>query len=122
MVSLEALLYIMTFEESDESEYVVAINMGAYLAKRHKNESFSVFDIQSKDEKTHLETFGLFMNATAKVIGLQQTRINSLYEQQLNTTCADDIARLSLQCAKIPMFGRITSLHSYTVRAKCVNE
>lgn len=60
----------MTFEESYESEYVIAVNIGAYLSKKHKNESFSVFDIQRKDEKTHLETFGMFMNTTAKVIGL----------------------------------------------------
>jgi D-alanyl-D-alanine carboxypeptidase len=64
------------------------------------------------------------MNTTAKVIGLQQTKITSLMEEDrvLNVTCADDVARLSLQCVKIPMFNKIVSMKSYNVKAKCVNE
>jgi|JI6StandDraft_1071083.scaffolds.fasta_scaffold02688_1 hypothetical protein len=36
LLSLEALLYLLSLDESNESEYVIAINMGAYLAKKHK--------------------------------------------------------------------------------------
>lgn len=98
--------------------------MGAYLAKKHRGEPFSVYDIKTRDEKVHLETFSLFMNSTAKILSLKLTRIHSLLsaESHQNTTCADDIARLSMQCAKIPLFGRINDLKSYEVQVRCVNE
>ena len=64
------------------------------------------------------------MNSTAKILSLKLTRIHSLLacESQLNTTCADDIARLSLQCIKIQLFNRINDLKSYEVHVKSVNE
>ena len=103
---------------------MIAVNLGAYLAKKHKKETFSVYDIQRKDEKTHLETFSLFMNSTAKVVGLQMTNVVSMlpFERHLNTTCADDIAKLSIQAAKIPLFQRINSLPKYTVKATSVDD
>lgn len=64
------------------------------------------------------------MNSTAKILSLKLTRIHSLLagESQHNTTCADDIAKLSMQCVKIPLFNRINDLKSYEVRTKCINE
>jgi hypothetical protein len=78
LINLEALLYLLNLDESNESEYVIAVNMGAYLSKKHKGEPFSVYDIKTKDEKAYLETFSLFMNSTAKILSLRLTKIVSL--------------------------------------------
>jgi hypothetical protein len=40
----------------------------------------------------------------------------------LNTTCADDIAKLSLQCIKIPLFNKTNQTKSYDVHVKRIND
>jgi len=42
---LEDLLHLMILDESEIYEVILSANVGAYLYKKHKNEYYSVYDV-----------------------------------------------------------------------------
>lgn len=114
----------MTMEESNQSEYVIAINMGAYLNKRNEGVPFSLYDVERGNERINLQTFCRFMNSTAKILDLNLTHISSLTsdESRYNTTCANDIGKLSFHCSKLQIFNRITYQRQMHIKISKVGE
>ena len=75
-----------------------------------------MFDITLKNEHKFVDIFIKFMNSSAPILKLSKTTIKDIgvhATQSLNKSCANDIAKLSIECLKIDWIADILKRDSF---------
>ena len=115
---------MMIMDENEIYETMLAVNVGAYLQKKRQKEYYSVFDANDKHIKQHLKQFYELVNSYTKLLKLDNIKYLEAEphsRRQKNKCSASDIAILSIQCLKIPLFNQIMRKLHHTVKVKYID-
>lgn len=111
-------------QECEIYELILAVNIGAYLEKRRQKQYYSVFDANDKFIKEHLNHFYEFVNSYVKLFKLESIKYlesDPILRKEKNTCSAHDVALLSIECLKIPLFKQILKKISHESKIKYIN-
>ena len=99
--------------------------MGLFIYKNQTKRHITIFDIKKKNEQNFVDIFIKFMNSSAQILKLHKTIINDIGvdpSESLNKSCANDIAKLSIQCLKINWIADILKRDTYESSIQFVDE
>lgn len=122
LVTLHDLLYGMMLNSGNDAAHVITRNLGAMISKKNRGEYFSPYDIRSEPTKDeYLKMFICLMNSAAKELNMHQTRFYNTHGLIDNVSTVRDLAKITYECMKIPLFCQIMGTKKYTGKAKFVN-
>jgi D-alanyl-D-alanine carboxypeptidase len=124
ILSLEDLLHLMIMEEAEVYETILAVNVGAYLEKKRQKEYYSVFDANDRSMKQQLKHFYEMVNSYCKLLKLDNIHYvesEPLARREKNKCSACDVAVLSIECLKIPLFSEMLRKLHHTATVKFID-
>ena len=102
----------------------MSANVGAYLQKKHKNEYYSVYDVNEKTLKDHLKYFYELVNSYCKLMHLENIKYiesDPSLRKHENFCSAADVAKLPIECLNIPLYFSILNKKDHSVEIKYVD-
>lgn len=122
LLTLQDLLYAMMLESANNAATAIATNLGSLVKKKRIGGYFSCFDIPREDKDENMAVFLGLMTEYAKELGLSGSSFVNTHGMCKNKSTARDVALLTSECFKIPLFTKIVSTKNYMVSARYISE
>jgi D-alanyl-D-alanine carboxypeptidase len=122
LVTLQDLLYGLMLNSGNDAAHVITRNLGAMISKKNRGEYFSPYDIRSEPAKDeYLKMFVCLMNSAAKELKMNQTRFYNSHGMVDNVSTVRDLAKVTYECLKIPLFCKVVATKKHLGKARFVN-
>ena len=116
------MLYAMMLESANNAATVIATNLGSLVQKKRQGKYFSCFDVQNQDKQANMQIFLQLMNTYANQLGLSTSSFVNVQGMCKNKSSARDIAVITSECYKIPLFSKIVMTKNYTAKIKYISD